>query len=133
MKARSLGEWASKANHGDELGTLTDPIRRWTAATSLSSDQIDMTGLLPGHSCRKPQIYRKISSEIVHPRAAIEPSTGSLHLAVDFKGIDETTRITERYSGFGESILYTALDKTFFFDLSEPEWGSPMTETAWNV
>jgi hypothetical protein len=34
---------------------------------------------------------------------------------------------------FYATILYTALDKTFFFDLSEPEWGSPMTETAWNV
>jgi hypothetical protein len=30
-------------------------------------------------------------------------------------------------------ILYAALDKTFFFALSEPVWGSPMTETAWNV
>jgi hypothetical protein len=30
-------------------------------------------------------------------------------------------------------ILYAALDKIFFFDLSEPVWDSPMTETAWNV
>jgi hypothetical protein len=32
-----------------------------------------------------------------------------------------------------QAILYAALDKTFFFDLLETVWGSPMTETARNV
>jgi hypothetical protein len=30
-------------------------------------------------------------------------------------------------------ILYGAVDKIFFFDFVETEWGSPMTETAWKV
>ena len=32
-----------------------------------------------------------------------------------------------------DHILYAALDKTFFFDLLDTVWGSPMTETARNV
>jgi hypothetical protein len=48
-------------------------------------------------------------------------------LGLRLRGVDVLTAYEDG------AILYAALDKTFFFALSEPVWGSPMTETAWNV
>jgi hypothetical protein len=58
------------------------------------------------------------------------PTQATGHWEVRTTGV---TGIGNHHLAWRIAILYTALDKTFFFDLSEPEWGSPMTETAWNV
>jgi DNA-directed RNA polymerase specialized sigma54-like protein len=66
--------------------------------------------------------------EEVAPAEDEDTPAGEAHAPRLTAAADDLMDVEERYD-----ILYTALDKTFFFDLSEPEWGSPMTETAWNV